>query len=225
MARNSIVIILAIASLAVMGFLLKIIMDKGLFPYTEKLSLLVANKIKLKYSIISLEILFIFVSLCSFIILIITTKEGKNILFFTYFLFILFISQLIYELRKNQHGYLSIFDKISKINFDNYFFSRVKLFFEHCLDISLITILIITYTFIIELDWPTYVYFLGFLALPIYTNIWIYFTRKGRLRTSEIIYYTKSICLFSACSLCYLSSVYPVYKWILRESWNINRCR
>ena len=66
------------------------------------------------------------------------------------------------------------------INKENYIFSRVNSFFEHCLDISLICILIITYTFIIELSWPKYVYFFGFLVLPIYTNIWIYFTRKGK---------------------------------------------
>lgn len=205
MVRNFIVILLFIALLAVMRFFFNVLMNKGLFPYTEKVSLMVANKLKWEYWVLLLEILFIVVSLCSLIITIIKTEVSQNILFFIYFIFILFISQLIYELRKNPLGYVSIFDRISKMNFDNYFFSRVKLFFEHCLDMSLICILVITYTFIIELKWPTYVYFLGFLVLPIYTNIWIYFTRKGRLRVTEIISIRRAFVYF-------LIAVYAIYQ-------------
>lgn len=205
MVRNFIVIILTVALLAVMRFFLKLLIDKGLFPYTEKKSLLVANKMKWKYWVILLEILFVVVSLCSLIIAIIATEVSQNILFFAYFIFILFISQLIYELRKISPDCVSLFNRISKFNFDNYFFSRVKLFFEHCLDMTLISILIITYTFIIELDWPTYVYFIGFLILPIYTNLWIYFTRKGRLRAIEIITIRRALVYF-------LLAVYAIYQ-------------
>jgi len=203
MMHNFIVVVLTLALLAVMGFSLKFLLDKGLFPSIEKISTFMAQRLKWRYWVISLEILFIIGLICSFILFIVKNEMSEYILF-VYFIFVLFISGLIYQLKKLTPNCLSIFEKMS-FNMNNYFFSRVNLFLEHCVDMSLISILVITYSFIIELKWPTYVYFVGFLVLPIYINVWIYFTKKGELRNTEITSIRRAFAYF-------LLVIYAIYQ-------------
>ena len=98
--HNFIVIVLTLALLALMGFSLKLLFDKGIFPYTKKISAFVARKLKWKYWVILLESFFIIVSISSFILLIM--ENNLQYIPFVHLILILFLSALIYQLRKLQ---------------------------------------------------------------------------------------------------------------------------
>jgi hypothetical protein len=199
------IVILTLAALALIGFGTKFLLDKGIFPALEKGTSLIAKRLKWKYWVVFLEILFTITTICS-LTLFFMIKEFVDYIAIIYFILILSISVLIYQLREQEPEYTSLFSKIKdNFNTENYFFSRIDLFFKYCLDLSLIVMLVLTYTFIIELEWPTYVYFIGFLVLPIYSNIWIYFTVRGKLRDNDVISIRRGFAYF-------LLSLYAVYQ-------------
>ncbi len=49
----------------------------------------------------------------------------------------------------------------------------------------LMVAMVVTLTFFTELKWPNSAYYIALITLPIYTNLWIYFTYKLKLQGDE----------------------------------------
>ena len=103
---------------------------------------------------------------------------------------ILFIWTLITSyIRKEKSNMFSLINYISaRVNTDNYFINRINLFFEQGLSIiTLIAAFQFTILIFTQLEWPMLLQYISFILLPIYLNVWIYFSCKFKLKDDTTI--------------------------------------
>jgi hypothetical protein len=146
-----------------------------------------------RYLIFLLEVLYIILIL-GFLLL-----SPQGLLYFLLFTLVTIIwGSCVHFLRKTSTEYFSIFDWARKnINPKGYIASRVYLIFEQIQGIlTIMAALVLTYSFL-YLHWPLPVYYLAFLALPVYMNSWIYFTWKLKFNDNDVIINIRRIISYS----------------------------
>lgn len=187
--KNLIVIGLTLATGTLAIYILKKIINIG-FDWIEKLGNFLVkkfgSKLNYKLSLVFLEIVYI---IATIIFIFFLVKGFRFIGFIIYIIIVLVIGSLSHYTRKEKPGILSLLEYLSnKINKRNYFINRLGLILEQGSSILfLMAAIVITLTFLAELRWPNAIYFGSVIVIPLYTNIWIYFTLKLKIRAEEDI--------------------------------------
>ena len=186
--KNLIVVGLTIVSLIIGVLALKIGLDYA-FKVLEKSSDAFATRIvprlrKYKHTRVILELLFLIVGALFLVI------NGTGSRFYVVPIFIIYIfinTSVIYHLNKKSPEMFSLLTWIAdRTNTKNYFINRLGLFLNQGASILfLLAALQVTYSFFAQLQWPNPFYYVAYLALPLYLNLWIYITYKARIRRDE----------------------------------------
>lgn len=146
-----------------------------------------------RYLIFLLEVLYAIIFLW-FLLL-----SPQKLPYFLLFALITFIwGSCVHFLRKTSTEFFSIVDWVRKnINPKGYIASRLYLVFEQMQGLlTIMAALVLTYSFL-YLHWPLPVYYLAFLALPVYMNAWIYFTWKLKFNDNDVIINIRRIISYS----------------------------
>lgn len=146
-----------------------------------------------KYLILVLEVLYVIIALW---FLLLSPQELSYFLLFT--LITITWGSCICFLRKTSTDYFSFLDWARKsINHKGYIVSRVHLIFEQMQGIlTIMAALALTYSFV-RLHWPLHIYYLAFLALPVYMNAWIYFTWRLNFNNNDVVINIRRIISYS----------------------------
>lgn len=179
---NPIMVIPFIVVLTLFG----LVLNWGIGKIFYKLDL-ISNKIaqkavpflaKFQFSILISELLFSALS----ILLLIALYKAKIWAFIPYITYSFINSAILYNLRKQISKPISFFDlcqdKIKRLYNKNYFINRLGYFFENGSSlIVLLVVLQITFQLFLIFEWPTNVYYIAYITLPLYVNFWIYFDK------------------------------------------------
>jgi len=187
--RNFMIIFLTLMSTLIFLFILKWLLEATIEFIEKFLSFITYKlilKIKWRYLLVFYEINILITPI---FLLIILRKYLGDLSLFVYLLFLLILGSITFYVRKERGNMVSLIDTITtKINTNNYFVNRINLLFEQGLSIMiLIGALEFTILTLTELEWPTPLKYISFLALPIYLNIWIYFSYKFKLKDTTTI--------------------------------------
>lgn len=103
----------------------------------------------------------------------------------------------------------------------NYFVKYGMLFVEQLgyLYYSVGLSLVVT-VLLLHLKWPTSVYFIGYLALPIFLNIWIYLTDKIHFREDEDVLFTRRFISYSIVAVLFLQECYAKFLSIVSGNFS-----
>lgn len=188
MIFKNIIIILCTLGIVGMGiFAYKYVFDK-VFNVIEKLAnnfaLILGPRIKHRWSRPLLELILL---LSVPVMLFLIPVEYRDLALPIYSIFIFLIGAINQYIRKELPESFSILEFISnKINTKNYFVNRFSLVINQGDSILfLLAAITITLTFLIELKWPDFIYYGLILIIPLYTNVWIYFTYKLSFNKDE----------------------------------------
>lgn len=132
------------------------------------------------------------------ILVIVRNYLGDKISFLLCLLVLYAWSLIISYVRKERENMFSLLNSIyTNINTNNYFINRIVLLLKKG---SGIIILFLAYEFTIiiftQLEWPISIQYIAFISLPIYLNIWIYFSTSFKLNKDEIVNLKRIIVYF-----------------------------
>ncbi|MCF8011871.1 MAG: hypothetical protein K9L17_08975 [Clostridiales bacterium] len=188
--KNLIVIAITLVVCSLLIFMAKKVIDR-IFNLSDKIGNFLTQKLsarlkKNRWNRACLEILFLIATL---LLMFISFTQFRYIALVFYAILVLILGSLIKYIREESPDSLSILQLLSnKVNKKNYFINRLILMLEQCDSILLlIGAIVVTLSFIIQLKWPNSVYYGAVLVVPLYVNMWIYFTLRLKFRKEQSI--------------------------------------
>lgn len=184
MIFNLKVIMFTLLSLAALGCIFAWSFMKIIVPKCESLGVYLGKRLKAKYWLYVLELLF-FILIVVFLVLCfnsITFTDSQSVITFLYF--IIFIVLILIE--TSTYREFRVRNNISKSDgivgwiiqrtiWESYIAKRLLLFVEQLMHtFYLIIPLYLSLIFMVKLEWAEQHYFISLLFLPIYSNFWVY---------------------------------------------------
>jgi hypothetical protein len=218
MIINLKVIILTLITLGLLSYLLNLILSKVLFPGIEIIASRIAVFAKGKYIIVVMEAMFLLTVLLhvSLFLNYLDSEKSELLIFVSFFLTLLLIADITYQIRTKSDNLPSLFMLIKKgYNEQNYIMNRSKLLIEELVSIFFLMVaLVVTLTFLVQLNWSNETYFIGYVLIPVYAVFWSYFNTKLQFRPKESTRFRRVIFYFLIAVLTF-HDCYDKYKQIL----------
>lgn len=177
------IILLTMLGTILLIFLLSYIMEKGIFPFSDRMAICIIMKLKAKYLIVLFELAFTTVGLAVLYIYFQSIIQKRIMPFYIILLLtilILLISSIVFSFRKKNLDVPSLFSSLNgvlKKSMQKYPLRLCFSLFEQAMNsFSIMISLIITYTVLLHLENSYLAYYVGIITLPIYVIIWVQYS-------------------------------------------------
>lgn len=189
--------------------------DKAL-PYLERvckyISLKIASRFKSKYRMLIEELIFS-LSVLMFAYLIALNKIFV-ILIFPFAFYCMIVGSIMATFKKQNIYYVSIFEWFINLfnkHKEKYLVNRISVFLKELFAAYILLVaILLSYILFLALKWPEEWYFILFLIFPFYSNFWVYFTYKIKLR-DEMQINIRRIIMYLAVIIIVLIDAYQKY--------------